>query len=228
MTTVDRQVPAKRPAVIDITSPRAWRILMSPVRTEIAETLRASGAMSIAELAAAVGRPADTLYRHVEQLKAAGFVVTVGVRKSGRHLEQIIDVAADDFRLELADARGEQENQAVVDTVRAFGRAAERAARDAAAARELRFDGPSRNIAINYELGWLTPERFQEVRALVRRLKTIMDDAKAAREGRLYMTLVIACPVARARPKRTRAAGRTGAAPRSRPTRSTRSPGTQR
>jgi hypothetical protein len=197
MSTVGYSVVMSRPQAHVVVSPQAWRVLMSPVRTEIAEALRCGGAMSMAELASATGRPADSLYRHVELLREAGFVVPAGFRKNGRHIEQLVDVAADDFLLELNDAQGEQENLAVVDTVRSFGRAAERAVRDASRARELRFDPANRNISINYELGWLTPEAYQEVRALVRRLKSIMDEGKRKREGRMYMTFVVATPVVR-------------------------------
>ncbi|MDX2017021.1 MAG: helix-turn-helix domain-containing protein [Planctomycetota bacterium] len=186
-----------RPQSLVVVSPQAWRVLMSPVRTEIAEALRCGGAMSMSELASATGRPADSLYRHVELLREAGFVVPAGFRKNGRHIEQLVDVAADDFLLELNDAQGEQENLAVVDTVRSFARATERAVRDASRARELRFEQGSRNISINYEIGWLTPEAFQEVRALVRRLKSIMDEGKRKREGRMYMSFVVATPVVR-------------------------------
>lgn len=192
-----------RPSKLVITSPPAWRVLLSPVRTEIVEALRCGGAMSMVELSTATGRANDSLYRHVELLRTAGFIVQAGFRKRGRHIEQLIDVAADDFLLELGNDRGDQENLVIIDTVRTFAKAAERAVRDAARARELRFEQSVRNLSINYELSWLTPEAFEEVRSLIRRLKVIMDEGRRKREGRLYMSFVVASPVVRQPTRRT-------------------------
>ena len=64
-----------------VRSPEAWRVLISPVRAEIAEALRLLGPCSMAELAAAIDRPADSLYQHLELLQKAGFVVQAGFRK---------------------------------------------------------------------------------------------------------------------------------------------------
>lgn len=175
-------------------------MLMSPVRVEIAEGLRALGPCSVAELAELIDRPADSLYRHVDLLMQAGLVVQTGFRKAGRNNEQLIDVAAEDFRPAFADTTGDVENETMVETARTLLRAAERAVRDAADARELDFStGPGRNYTINYELSWLTPESFQEIRRLVREIKRLMDEGKKRREGRLYLSLAIATPVVRKR-----------------------------
>ncbi len=188
-----------RPKALSVTSPKAWQVLVSPVRSEITEALRLLGPCSIADVAAAIDRPADTLYAHIKLLIRAGFIAESGYRKNGRHIEQLIDVVADDFVVEFKDNTGKAENQAIVATANSFLSAAARAVRDSAAARALEFTPDTRNISINYELSWLTPERFQEVRALIRRLKSIMDEGKSKREGRLYLTLAIATPVTRKR-----------------------------
>lgn len=187
-----------RPARRAIRSPAAWRALLSPVRTEIAETLRWRGPLAVAELAALLARRPDALYRHIDVLRRAGFVVPAGYRRRGRHTEQLVDAAADDFVLRLADPRGDQENRAVVDTVRSFARATERAVRMSARARALRFAGPARNITIQFEMGRLTPARFRELRAHVLAIKDIMDAGKKARAGNLYAAFLVATPVARA------------------------------
>lgn len=188
-----------RPASHLVSSPAAWEVLVSPVRTEIAEALRLLGPCSVADVAQAIDRPADTLYRHIELLQEAGFVREAGFRKGERNVEQLLDVVADDFLVDFRDNKGDAENKAIIQTVNSFTGAMQRAVRDSAAAKQLVFDADERNLSINYELSWLTPEKFQEVRALVRRLKAIMDEGKKRREGRLYMTLAIATPVTRKR-----------------------------
>lgn len=189
----------KRPPLRLVSSPSAWRVLMSPVRHEIVEAVRLLGPCSIADVAELIDRPADSLYKHVQQLQDGGFIAEAGFRKGDRNVEQLIDVVADDFAIDFQDNTGDAENDAVVATANSFLKAAARAVRDSAEARQLQFQSQERNISINYELSWLTPEAFQEVRELIRRLKQLMDDGKKRREGRLYLTLAIAAPVTRRR-----------------------------
>jgi len=189
----------KRQPILLVQSPAQWSVLASAVRGEILEALRLLGPCSLADIAQTIDRPADSLYPHLEQLQEAGFVVPAGFRKGARNVEQLIDVVAEDFAIDFHDATGAAENQAIIDTANAFMKASARALRDSAAARQLDFRPETRNLAINYELSWLTNEAFQEVRGLVRRLKQLMDEGKKRREGRLYMSLYIATPVTRRR-----------------------------
>ncbi len=182
-----------------VRSPADWCVLVSPVRTEIVESLRLLGPCGTAEIAAALGRPADSLYKHIELLQKAGFVTEAGFRKGERNIEQLFDVVAEDFSIDFADATGAAESKAIVTTVNSFSKAMVRAVRDSARAGQLELQPERRNFAINYELSWLTPEAFQELRGLVRRVKQLMDDGKKRREGRLYLSLVVATPVTRKR-----------------------------
>src|SRR5262245_47733719 len=61
-----------------ITGATAVAALASPVRQEIIDTLEALGGATIAELAGALGRPADGLYYHVRRLVRAGLLVGAG------------------------------------------------------------------------------------------------------------------------------------------------------
>jgi DNA-binding transcriptional ArsR family regulator len=77
-----------RPARLQIKSPAAWRAILSPVRREIVEAMQELGPCPIADVAAASGRPADALYRHVSILVKAGFLVDAGTRKGKRNPER--------------------------------------------------------------------------------------------------------------------------------------------
>jgi predicted transcriptional regulator len=182
-----------------VQSPAAWKTLVSPVRAEIVEVLRLMGPCSISEIGEAINRPADALYKHLELLQQAGFVTDAGFRKSERNIERLFDVVAEDFMIDFKDQTGAAENKAIVATASSFLKAMARAVRDSAAARQIEFQPEKRNISINYELSWLTPESFQELRGLVQRIKQLMDEGKKRREGRLYMSLVVATPVTRRR-----------------------------
>jgi|ERR1017187_7652657 predicted transcriptional regulator len=50
--------------------------LASSARPEIVDVLSQMGTVSVAELASALGRPADSLYYHLKVLKEIGLVVT--------------------------------------------------------------------------------------------------------------------------------------------------------
>ncbi|MDX2147685.1 MAG: helix-turn-helix domain-containing protein [Planctomycetota bacterium] len=188
-----------RQPVSIVRSPADWELLVSPVRSEIIEALRIFGPCSIAEVAASIDRPADALYRHVDLLIKGGFVREAGFRKGERNVEQLIDVVAEDFNVEFSDNQGQAENRAIVRTADSYLKAMGRAVRDSALSKQLVFTERGRNISINYELSWLRPDDYAEVRALIRRLKQIMDEGKKRREGRLYMSLAIATPVTRKR-----------------------------
>lgn len=175
---------------------------MSPPRTEIAEALRLLGPCSMAEIAAVIDRPADTLYRHMAALKKAGLAREAGLRKRGRNAEQVFEMAAEDFVPDFSKTSKEGANRAVHRAASTLLKAMDRTVRDAAAARALEARPEGRNVSMNYELGWLTPAKYQEVRSLIRQLKALMDESKKSRDGRLYMTLAVACPVVRKRTAR--------------------------
>ena len=47
-------------------------------------------------------------------LEQAGFVVTVGTRKQGRHAHRVLDLTADDFAPGFTSAGGAARNDAIV------------------------------------------------------------------------------------------------------------------
>src|SRR5258708_3778839 len=64
---------------------RQLAALAAAARQEIVDVLEQMGTVSVAELAAALGRPADALYFHLRALARAGLVRRAGHRaRSGR------------------------------------------------------------------------------------------------------------------------------------------------
>lgn len=185
-----------------VTDPANWRVLIAPVRYEIAEAVRGIGPCSIAEIAAAIDRPADALYRHVDQLVAAGLLVEAGVRQVGRRAERLVDCAADDYSVGFGTpgkAPAKAERDALVETVNSFCKGIGKTVRTTALAGGLRLSSEDRNISVNYEVSYLTVAQYQRVRALIRRIKALMDAGRVARKGTLYSTLAVATPVVRKR-----------------------------
>jgi predicted transcriptional regulator len=189
-----------RPARLQIKSPAAWRVILSPVRREIVEAMQELGPCPIADVAAASGRPADALYRHVALLVKAGFLVDAGTRKGKRNPERLYDAAANDFRApNVRRAGAADERQMIAATAEALAKATARSMRASATAGRLACDAAARNFAVTHYLTWLTPSRFEEVRSLLLRINEIIEAGRREQVGELYESLAILTPVTRAR-----------------------------
>lgn len=196
-----------RPAVRLVTDPRMWSALNSPIRLEICEMLRCIAPCSVAELAEALHRPADTLYRQLDQLEQAGFLHRVGYRKVGRHAEQLVDLTASDFLIDFEGSEPSASGAAIVATAKCAMHGIVAALEGAASAGAVEAGRSRRNTAILYELSWLTPERFAELRSLLQQVKRLLDDGKRERKGDLYLTVGLASPVVRKHRPRRRSSG---------------------
>jgi DNA-binding transcriptional ArsR family regulator len=73
--TVKRRTKRSVPHIIE--RPAAIRLLASPFRQAILDTVLVDGPLSVAELSAVFRRPPDRLYYHVKRLLAAGLLVLV-------------------------------------------------------------------------------------------------------------------------------------------------------
>jgi DNA-binding transcriptional ArsR family regulator len=99
-----------------ITDARHLRAIASPVRRDILDTVAALGALSVADLARRLGRPADRLYYHVRLLERVGLLGrSPSVAASGRD-EDLFDVPARPIYIqyELGNARHRSAMRAMV------------------------------------------------------------------------------------------------------------------
>lgn len=117
-----------------IRSAKQMAALAAAARQEILDVLAGMGSVSIAELAASLGRPPDALYFHIRALKQVGLVRQVGRRRRGGRTEALFRTVAPDLLLEY-EPRNECNRKAVTAIVssmlrlgiRDFKRAFERA-----------------------------------------------------------------------------------------------------
>jgi len=188
-----------RPSIHHLANPKAWSVIVAPVRLEIVESMRIIAPCSIAEIAESLDRPADTLYRHIEKLKRAGVVVDAGTRRAGRRVEQVYDLVADDFRVGFKDITERAANKAYNETMQSIFKIASRTTRDSASACQLVGMGEERNVVGKIEHAWLTHAEFVALRDILMRAKQFMDDRKGRRDGRLYLAAFVAMPVTRKR-----------------------------
>ncbi|MEY3141853.1 MAG: hypothetical protein RLY21_346 [Planctomycetota bacterium] len=188
-----------RPAIHHITTPKAWAVYIAPARLELVETMRMLAPCSIAEIAAAIDRPADTLYRHIEKLRRIGVVTEAGVRRAGRRFEQVFDLAGDDFRPQFRDTSPRTTNKMFGDATKSIAKILLRTTRDATAAEQIVFEPTRRNAFAKFEHAWLTQPEVDQLGELFLAIKRFMDARKSRREGRLYLAAFAAVPVHRKR-----------------------------
>lgn len=185
-----------------ITDPAVWKTLIAPVRAEIIETLRMLGPCGIADVARQLDRPADSLYRHFEKIVATGVVVETGTRPTGKRIERVYDLIADDLGARFKGASSRAVNDAYLTTAKTVLKMSARTFRDAAAAGELvglGFDKPCSTRAF-FEHVWLTPADFETLNTLFGKLNAFLNSKKTrTADTRLHLVSVLAAPIVRRR-----------------------------
>lgn len=180
-------------------------LLASPTRIDIVDTLEAlGGAVSVAELAAELGRPADGLYYHLRQLAAGGLIEEEDAPDGRRYRT----ATRGDERLQLKYEPGDTSNAHAVARVaasqlRVSGRDFERALADPATVTE----GPQRTLWTSRTTGWVDARDLAEINDLLARLSDLVQRPRGDRAGQLIALSWVLAPLA-ARPARRSATTR--------------------
>lgn len=171
--------------------------LESAARLEVADTLAEMGTVSVAELAATLGRPADALYFHLWALVRAGLARQAGYRLRGARKEALFETVADELKLDYRQRRKANRNavSAIVGSVlrlgiRDFRRAFQGARQDTVA-----VSGPQRELWALRKVGRLAPAQVAGINRSIHRLVGAMSKPKG--KGRLYAITVLLTPVDR-------------------------------
>jgi hypothetical protein len=147
-------------------------------------------------------RPADSLYRHFEKIVATGVVVETGTRPTGKRIERVYDLIADDLGARFKGASSRAVNDAYLTTAKTVLKMSARTFRDAAAAGELvglGFDKPCSTRAF-FEHVWLTPADFEALNTLFGKLNAFLNSKKTrTADTRLHLVSVLAAPIVRRR-----------------------------
>ncbi len=129
-------------SILNVTSGAQRKVLTSPLRQEILSQFAGEQALSVADLASRMGRPATALYYHVSQLLELGFLEPAGERRKGKRFETLYRPTAQRFEIQL------QGKAAWDDAIESVKVAQRMALRDMSAAFEsgrAREEGPERN-----------------------------------------------------------------------------------
>lgn len=159
--------------------------------------VQASGAVSIADLAGLLGRPADGLYYHVRALLKVGLLLEHGDRpvRNGRGRTEVLYAVPGRLQLKY-----EPKNPANVAGIK---RAARAMLRITGRTFEQAFDsglaigsGPNRNIVSGRMKGWLTPDQVAQVNALIERIGGVLAAGRRTSASRPYAVTYVLTPLA--------------------------------
>ena len=182
----------RRPDRYVITRGPQLRALASSTRQEILDVLARLGVASVAEIAGALGRPADGIYYHLRVLRRVGLVTSPDGRSGGGRPEALFRAKASEMVLgyDATPARSAREVTRIVASMLRLGI---RDFRSAFTAGRFRVKGPRRELWALRTTGWLSPAAIGD---LNRRIRGITRAAARTRRGqRLYGVTILLTPL---------------------------------
>ena len=185
-----------RPSRHVIRTQKQLAALASGMRQEIVDVLAEMGDVSVAELATALGRPADALYFHLRALKKAGLVEPAGYRYFGRRREELFRTVSPELWLQY-DAEDAGNRRSVNAIVRSMLRLGMRDFQRAFQSGQVIVDGPRRELWALRMTGRLSPSQLPAVNRSIELLKESV--CRPPGKGRLYAITVLLTPLDRRR-----------------------------
>lgn len=189
---------ARNPAVIQ--RPAEIRLIASPVRQEIVDTLEAlGGSAPVAAIAAALGRPSDGLYYHLRILVKGGLLEELPDEGDGRRYRTR---ARPSERMRLRYQPGRTPNaRAVTRVIGGMLRSTRRDFEAALADPEVVTEGPHRALRASRVKGWVSRADLAELNRLQARALALLRRNRKP-EGAQLMSLTWVLAPVEARPSR--------------------------
>lgn len=157
-----------------ISRPDQIAALASPIRQEILDALAGMPGSSVASIADALGRPADSLYYHLRALARVGLVVPAG--RGRARSEALYRTIAPNLRLAYDPAspvNAARVETAVASMMRLATRDFRRAFRPGVA-----VSGPRRELWAARSTGWLSRADLARVNALLRKVSAVLRSSR--------------------------------------------------
>lgn len=165
--------------------------LATPARQEIIDALEVTGPTSVAEIAAHLGRAADSLYHHIRILQRVGLIVTTEKRLAGVSNKAIYDVPGRPMQITY-DLDDQKIVGGIAEVTAAMLRITEKDFRRAVTSSDVTGNGPYRNIRSSRMKGWLDAAQIKELNGHIEAIKKIFASPKNGRRARVHtLTLVL-------------------------------------
>ncbi len=177
-----------------ISRPDQIRALTTPARQELIDALLSSGPASVSEIAAVLGRPADSLYHHIRILQKKGLVVTAEVRRRGRRDEVVYDVPGRPMRIDY-DLGNRKVSAGIIKVIGAMLRIAQRDFNEAVAAGTAAVDGPYRDLWAARLKGWIGRPQLKRLNGHLQGICKIMLSLKRQPGSQLLSLAFVIAPL---------------------------------
>lgn len=186
------------------------RLLASPVRHELVDTLAAlGGSATVSELAVQLGRPADGLYYHLELL-AEGGLIREFANDAGERGFEIKGAQRGPLRLAY-DVSTDATRDALAQYAKGLLQVAERDFGTALTRGDVDVAGPQRELWAARNKGWVSESDLVEANGLLERLCQLMSQTRDEDRTRLMSLAFVLAPAPKKRTRRTKgSSGRSG------------------
>ena len=179
-----------------IDRPDAIRLLASPIRQAIVDSITASGETTANALSAVIRRPADRLYYHLRLLEKAGLVQSRESRAANGRSERFFDVPDRPMYLQY-DPSSSANRSAVRRVVKSMLRSGMRDFARGFERKGVRTSGPQRELWASRVQGRLTTRDLGIVNALMECLidQILASRAQGASHGNTYQLTWLLSPL---------------------------------
>jgi DNA-binding transcriptional ArsR family regulator len=180
---------------------RRIRVLASPVRHELVDTLSAlGGRASVAQLAVQLGRPADGLYYHLRVLQKSGLIEELPAEEGGERIYRL--AGSGNAPLRLAYDTGARGNVAALSSyARGLLKVAQRDFEGGLRTPDVTMQGPRRQLWAARNKGWVGAAELEETNRLLERLCELTSKPHSPGRDMLMSLAFVLSPSAK-RPKR--------------------------
>jgi len=183
----------------DVRSTEQIKLLVSPVRQDIIDTLESlGGEADIANVAAELGRPPDGLYYHFELLANAGLLQRIEADADGRRYRIGTGKGAKLRLAYRADARSEEAVTKVVDRLL---QTAKRDFHNAMDEPDTIIEGEARELWAGRNKGWVNQKKLAEINRLLERAQQLLQGPRRAGCDKLVSLSFVIAPL-KAKPGR--------------------------
>ncbi|HUE01192.1 MAG TPA: helix-turn-helix domain-containing protein [Bryobacteraceae bacterium] len=178
----------------EISNPRQIRVLASPVRQDILDTVDAAGPCSVAQLARLLGMRADGLYYHIRCLSQAGLLKVASAKNKRGRREARLEVGRYQW-IKYRPSSAANRN-AVVRVAGAMLRNARRQFARAFHPDIAAISGPKRNLWAARARAFLSPDDLKRLNILLAELLDLFDpSARPPDSGALHEITFVIAPV---------------------------------
>jgi DNA-binding transcriptional ArsR family regulator len=180
-----------------VSDPRRIRVLASPVRHELVDTLSAlGGKASVAALAEQLGRHADGLYYHLRVLCKAGLVEEIEGGQGAERLYRLAGTGRAPLRLAYRAGRGGN-TSALSNYAHGLLQVAERDFKQALEIPGVVVSGERRQLWAARNKGWVSGAELEEVNRLLERLCALTSKPRAPGCDSLLSLAFVLAPLSR-------------------------------